>query len=141
MGASPGLANAIDADSWRAVGRAAKRMHSPDGTAGTSQRSHFTGMSRETQDTLDGIIDSGNWHGIIDAANNASSSRRRSHRAEGDKEFPENIGRSIGLISIEPSPDGSDDIVRVSPGLSNAIDAHNWHAVRRAAERMRSPDG
>merc|ERR1719356_964239 len=107
-------------------------MHSPDGTAGTSQRSHFTGMSRETQDTLDDIIDSGNWHGIINAVNNVRS-RRISNHSNDDAKHSSNRGRSIdprgrsiGSISIGPSPDGSDDIVKTSPGLAKAIDADRW---------------
>lgn len=70
---SPGLSEAIDASDWRAVGDAAQRL-TADGVS-SSNPSHMTGMSQDTRDEMDDMIDDGNWSGIIDAA----SSMRGEH--------------------------------------------------------------
>lgn len=65
---SPGLADAIDASDWRAVGDVSDQLQG-DGKS-SSQPSGMTSMSKDTCDELDDMIDDGNWSGIIDAASN-----------------------------------------------------------------------
>jgi len=65
--ASQGLGEAIDASDWQAVGEAATQLR--EGTDGTqsqesTMRSVMTGMSSDTNDELDGMIDAGNWEGM-----------------------------------------------------------------------------
>jgi len=73
--ASPGISDAIDASDWHAVGAAAKHLGG-DGVL-SSQPSGTTRMSKDTRDGLDGLIDEGNWTGIIDAASNMTSGHVR----------------------------------------------------------------
>jgi len=68
---SPGLSEAIDASDWRAVGAAAEHLQG-DGVS-SSQPSNMTGMSSDTRDELDDMIDQGDWSGIINKASNMQS--------------------------------------------------------------------
>jgi len=83
--ASPGLGEAIDASDWQAVGEAATQLRggtdgyqSQESSKPHSMQSVMTGMSTDTNDELDGMIDAGNWKGIIDAASNMSTGHNNS---------------------------------------------------------------
>lgn len=83
--ASPGLGEAIDASDWQAVGEAATQLRggtdgyqSQESSKPHSLRSVMTGMSTDTNDELDGMIDAGNWEGIIDAASNMTTGHNSS---------------------------------------------------------------
>lgn len=79
--ASPGLGDAIDASDWRAVGEAAAHLRegneSHESSKVASVRSAQTGVSADSKDELDGMIDRGDWGGIIDAASNMTGGHVR----------------------------------------------------------------
>jgi len=89
---SPGLGEAIEASDWRAVGEAAAHLERGDGsTQPNSLRSVMTGMSTDTHDELDNMIDKGNWSGIIDAASNMTGGVMNS----------DGSGSEVGLNSLD----------------------------------------
>jgi hypothetical protein len=71
---SPGLTQAIDDSDWKAVQSAAAKLDGGNQSAVSSQRSGISsGMSRDSRDEMDDMIDSGNWSGIIDQASNMAA--------------------------------------------------------------------